>query len=107
MNKQKVHTDMKNENQCNKSKQLNKEKIQHTKKPDQKNQNGKRKNVYIVGNSMSNAIEEKRLSTNKNIVKVKNHPGATSEDIIDHLRPIIRKKTRYDHHTRWYKRPHQ
>ena len=31
----------------------------------------------------------KKLNHN---VKVRNHPGATTEDIIDHIKPILRKK---------------
>ena len=51
----------------------------------------KKEYVEIVGDSMINGIEERGLAKNKR-VKVRKHPGATSEDIIDHLKPVIRKK---------------
>ena len=93
MNNQKC-ADNQNGKQSN---QIKKKEKKEKPESEQKNNNNKnsiknRKNVFIVGDSMLNALEEKRLSNNKNFVKVKNHPGATSQDIIDHLRPIIRKK---------------
>ena len=47
--------------------------------------------VVIIGDSMLNALDEKRMSSNSMSVKVRNHPGATSLDVIDHLRPTIRQ----------------
>ena len=93
MNNQKC-ADNQNGKQSN---QIKKKEKKEKPESEQKNNNNNnsiknRKNVFIVGDSMLNALEEKRLSNNKNFVKVKNHPGATSQDIIDHLRPIIRKK---------------
>ena len=50
------------------------------------------KRVIIVGDSILNGINEKGLSRNGNIVKVRPHPGVTSEDLIDHIKPVSRRK---------------
>ena len=54
--------------------------------------NAERKTVYIVGDSILNGIQENGLKKTHN-VKVRAHPGATTEDLVDHLNPILRKKT--------------
>lgn len=38
---------------------------------------------------MLDALDERRISNKSINLKVRNHPGATSEDIIDHLKPVI------------------
>ena len=50
-----------------------------------------RKRVYVLGDSIINGIEEKGLSLN-HFVKVRKDPGDNTEDMIDHVKPIIRKK---------------
>ena len=51
------------------------------------------KNVVIVGDSLLNNIVGKGLQKDHhNKVKVRSHPGATTRDIIDHVRPVARKK---------------
>ena len=47
--------------------------------------------MYVLGDSIINGIEEKGLSRN-HIVKVRKYPGDNTEDLIDHVKPIIRKK---------------
>jgi len=62
-------------------------KTQHTK--------NKKKYIEVVGDSMLNNIDEIRLNSNRSRkynIKIRNHPGATSIDILDHLKPVIRKK---------------
>ena len=54
-------------------------------------QEKERKRVYVLGDSIINGIEEKGLSRN-HIVKVRKYPGDNTEDMIDHVKPIIRKK---------------
>ena len=54
-----------------------------------------RKNVFIVGDSLLNGINENGMKKLNHNVKVRNHPGATTEDIIDHIKPILRKKNRF------------
>ena len=39
-----------------------------------------------------NGIDQHGLSNESFKIRVKNHPGATTEDICDHLKPEIRKK---------------
>lgn len=50
-----------------------------------------RKKIYIVGDSMLNGIKEKGLQK-KHHVKVRAHPGSTTDDLIDYINPIIKKK---------------
>ena len=50
-----------------------------------------RKRVFVLGDSIINGIEEKGLSRN-HIVKVRKYPGDNTEDMIDHVKPIIKKK---------------
>ena len=47
--------------------------------------------VEILGDSILNGIEEKRLNKNVNItIKIRKYPGASSTDILDHIKPILR-----------------
>ena len=50
-----------------------------------------RKRIMIVGDSMLNGILDEGLQKDPN-VQVKRHPGATTRDIVDYVRPVIRKK---------------
>ena len=56
--------------------------------PEKKNT---RKRVFIIGDSILNGISEYGLNKNHD-VKVRPHSGATSQDIKDHIKPIIRRK---------------
>ena len=47
--------------------------------------------IEIVGDSMLNGFEERGLCKNHR-VKVRKHPGATSTDLLDHIKPVLRKK---------------
>ena len=51
-----------------------------------------KKDVIIIGDSMLNGINEEGLSDDRYKVKVKNHSGATTEDICDFIKPEVRKK---------------
>ena len=51
-----------------------------------------RKKITIVGDSMLNGIVDRGLSSREHKVWVKNHPGANTEDILDHLKPTLRRK---------------
>ena len=54
--------------------------------------NSKKKlNIVVVGDSHLNAIDEQRLRQT-HYVRVRNHPGATSADLVDHIKPISREK---------------
>ena len=48
--------------------------------------------VAIISDSILNGIDQHGLSNESFNVRVKNHPGATTEDICNHLKPEIRKK---------------
>ena len=50
-----------------------------------------RLDITVVGDSILNGIEEKGLSK-RHRVRVRPHPGANSEDLTDHIKPIIRRK---------------
>ena len=50
-----------------------------------------RKRVFIIGDSILNGISENGLNKSHD-VKVRPHSGATSQDIKDHIKPIIRRK---------------
>ena len=48
--------------------------------------------TYVVGDSMINGMDERKMSNRRRIIKVKAHPGASISDMLDYLRPILRKK---------------
>ena len=50
-----------------------------------------RKNVVIIGDSILNGLSEQGLRK-RHIVRIRAHSGATSLDIKDHIRPIMRRK---------------
>ena len=55
----------------------------------------KRKKIQleILGDSMLNGVQEKGLNKNADInIKIRKYPGASSTDILDHIRPSFRKK---------------
>ena len=51
----------------------------------------RRKKIVVTGDSMLNGVNEKGLSKSHN-VKVKNYPGATSEDILDKIDDLLKVK---------------
>ena len=51
-----------------------------------------RKKVYIVGDSMLNGLKEVGFRKLKHDVKIRPHPGANTEDLVDHIKPILRRK---------------
>ena len=49
--------------------------------------------VEILGDSMLNGIQEKGLNKNADInVKIQKYSGASSTDILDHIKPSLRKE---------------
>ena len=50
-----------------------------------------RKNITIIGDSILNGLEEAGMQKDQN-VKVRAHSGATTRDIIDHIKPVVRKR---------------
>ena len=56
-----------------------------------KTDNKTNKKVVIIGDSILNGIQENGISNNTTNVKIRNHPGATSEDMCDFIKPESRK----------------
>ena len=50
-----------------------------------------KKNIFLVGDSIVNGIQEKGLSSKHNI-RIRRCPGDTTKDLVDHVKPIARKK---------------
>ena len=79
-------------------KQVTKPKETHINNTDNKQNNNKKPTIkqYIelIGDSLLNNIKERGLKKDKEniLVKVRKYPGATSTDIVDHLKPTLRKK---------------
>ena len=52
----------------------------------------KKSHIEIIGDSMLNGIHERGMNKNQNIkVKIRKYPGASSIDILDHIKPSFRK----------------
>ena len=56
------------------------------------NSSAVKKEVFITGNSVIKYVNGREISRNDS-VKVRSHPGATTDDFIDYVRPTVRKKT--------------
>ena len=56
--------------------------------------NQQKKSIIVVGDSILNGINENGLSKHAKThnVKVRADPGATSRDLIDHIKPVARRK---------------
>ena len=50
-----------------------------------------RNTMLIAGDSMIGGLADDRMSKKYNI-KIRSHPGATNIDMLDHLKPLLRKK---------------
>ena len=48
-----------------------------------------RQKIVLLGDSHYNQIDEMRLRK-RHYVQVRNHPGASSTDLLDHLKPVLR-----------------
>lgn len=79
----------KTETSTNKSKKP----MKPSKKTDipEKEEKSKKEYIEFVGDSMVNGLEERGFCKNHR-VKIRKHPGATSTDILDHLKPVLRRK---------------
>ena len=51
-----------------------------------------REKVTLVGDSMTKFVRCEELSSKQSIVKVLNHPGSTSADMVDYIKAIVRRK---------------
>ena len=71
-------------------------KLRENKNPNNKENHGvinstSKKEIIIVGDSMIKHVNGREVSRD-NSVKIRCHPGATTDDIIDYVRPTARKK---------------
>ena len=58
-----------------------------------KTNKGKKIRVEILGDPMLNGIQEKELNKNADInIKIRKYPGASSTDILNYIKPSLRKK---------------
>ena len=49
--------------------------------------------MEILGDSMLNDVQEKGLNENTDInIKIRKYPDPSSTDILDHIRPSLRKE---------------
>ena len=55
----------------------------------------KKTNFFIAGDSMLNYIEGQRLSNKKRVTKIHAFPGATTEDMVDLVRPLAYRSPNY------------
>ena len=53
----------------------------------------KKSHIEIIGDSMLNGIHERGMNKDENIkVKIRKYPGASSIDILDHIKPSLWKE---------------
>ena len=55
--------------------------------------NNTRKKVTVIGNSMVKFLPSDKMSSVNNVVNVMKHPGSTTDDMVDYVRPVTRKKS--------------
>ena len=60
-----------------------------------------KKDIVIIGDSIIKYVNSREISRSSS-VKIRSHPGATTEDLIDYVRPTARKKPENDGDSLWY-----
>ena len=55
--------------------------------------NTNKKKVIVVANSVTNFLHFDELPTSERSVTVMKHPGCSTEDVIDYIKPIAKKKS--------------
>ena len=53
--------------------------------------NPPKKKVTVIGDSMIKYLRRENLSSKNYEVKIATHPGSTAEDLIDYVKPVVRK----------------
>ena len=61
-------------------------------KVDFNKRNSPKKKVTVIGDSMIKYLRRENLSSKNYEVKIAAHPGSTTEDLIDYVKPVVRKK---------------
>ena len=51
-----------------------------------------RKLVTLVGDSMNKFVQREELSSKRNNVKVLTHPGSATADMVNYIKPMVRRK---------------
>ncbi len=74
------------------SKQKPSESVKENKENEISEQNERKKMVYLVGDSLLHGIHERGLTNKQTNVKVKAHGGATTRDMLDHIKPALRRQ---------------
>ena len=54
--------------------------------------NVNKKRVVVIGVSMVKFVKYENLSDENYVANIQTNPGCTTEDIADHIKPIIRRK---------------
>ena len=54
--------------------------------------NNMRKKITVIGDSMVKFLRSDEMSSVNNAVNVMKHPGSTTDDMVDYVRPVTRKK---------------
>ena len=54
--------------------------------------NSTRKKITVIGDSMVTFLRSDEMSSVNNAVSVMKHPGSTTDDMVDYVRPVTRKK---------------
>ena len=54
--------------------------------------NNTRKKITVIGDSMVKFLRSDEMSSVNNAVNVMKHPGSTTDDMVDYVRPVTRKK---------------
>lgn len=80
-----------NNNECDQARRTLEVKRSKKKKINSVNRDG-RKEVCIVGDSILKNIQGWKMSSGNCKVKVSSFPGCTTEDMEDHIKPILRRK---------------
>ena len=54
--------------------------------------NNMRKKITVIGDSMVKFLRSDEMSSVNNAVNIMKHPGSTTDDMVDYVRPVTRKK---------------
>ena len=57
--------------------------------------NSLKKKVIVIGDLMIKYLRRENLSSKNYEVKIAAHPGSTTEDLIDYVKPVVRKNNRF------------
>ena len=57
--------------------------------------NSSKKKVTVIGDWMIKYLRRENFSSNNYEVKIAAHPGSTTENLIDYVKPVAGKKPRY------------